>query len=42
MMGFLYDIRPSGPFVANAAILLVGALLVWFVLRDPGERPKTL
>ena len=42
MMGFLYDIRPSGPFVANAALLLVGARRGWFVLRDPGERPKTL
>jgi hypothetical protein len=35
VMGWLYDIFQAGPFVANAAILFVGSLLVLFVLRDP-------
>lgn len=42
IMGFLYDIRPSGPFIANALILIVGAMLVWFVLKDPARRPKII
>lgn len=41
VMGFLYDRQASGPFVANAVILIIGALLVWFVLKDPARRPKT-
>jgi MFS family permease len=41
IMGFLYDIRPSFPFGANAIILIVGGLLVWFALRDPARKPKT-
>jgi cyanate permease len=41
IMGFLYDIRPSFPFGANAIILIVGGLLVWFALRDPTRKPKT-
>lgn len=41
VMGALYDVRASGPFAANAVILLIGAVLVWFVLRDPGRRTKS-
>jgi MFS transporter, DHA1 family, multidrug resistance protein len=41
IMGFLYDIQASGPFIANAVILVMGALLVWFVLRDPARETKT-
>jgi DHA1 family multidrug resistance protein-like MFS transporter len=41
VMGFLYDIRPSGPFAANAVILIIGALLVWLVLRDPARRTRS-
>jgi MFS transporter, DHA1 family, multidrug resistance protein len=39
IMGALYDVSHSGPFIANAVILIVGAGLVWFALKDPG-RPK--
>jgi MFS family permease len=38
VMGALYDIDRSGPFLANAVILIIGSFLVWFVLRDPAER----
>jgi MFS family permease len=41
VMGALYDVRASGPFAANAVILLIGAVLVWFVLRDPARRAKS-
>ena len=37
-MGWLYDQFHAGPFVANAAILFVGSLLVLFVLREPQAR----
>ena len=40
VMGFLYDIQAGGPFVANAVILIIGAVLVWFVLKDPARQPK--
>lgn len=38
VMGVLYDQFRAGPFVANAAILLVGSALVLFMLRDPWRR----
>lgn len=34
-MGGFYDVDPSGAFIVNAVILVIGSLLVWFVLRDP-------
>ena len=34
-MGGFYDVDPSGAFIVNAVILIIGSLLVWFVLRDP-------
>jgi MFS transporter, DHA1 family, multidrug resistance protein len=40
IMGALYDVRHEGPFIANAVILIIGALLVWFALKDPGRQPK--
>jgi MFS family permease len=41
VMGFLYDYDRAGPFYSNAAILILGSFLVWFVLRDPAtERRK--
>lgn len=41
IMGALYDYRPGAPFVANAVILIIGATLVWFALKDPGRPIKT-
>lgn len=38
VMGALYDQFRAGPFVANAAILLVGSALVLFMLRDPWRK----
>jgi len=35
VMGVLYDVHRSGPFVINAIILIIGSVLVWFVLKDP-------
>jgi MFS transporter, DHA1 family, multidrug resistance protein len=37
IMGWLYDQFRSGPFFANAVILLIGTLLVLFLLRDPSK-----
>jgi MFS family permease len=37
VMGLLYDQFRSGPFIANAVILLIGTLLVLWVLRDPTQ-----
>ncbi len=36
-MGGFYDIDPSGAFIVNAVILIIGSLLVWFVLHDPKQ-----
>lgn len=38
VMGPLYDLNPSAPFVANGLTLAVGSLLVLFLIRDP-QRP---
>lgn len=38
VMGVLYDQFRAGPFVANAAILLLGSGLVLLMLRDPWRR----
>ncbi len=40
IMGALYNINASGPFIANALILIFGAGLVWFALKDPARRAK--
>lgn len=40
IMGTLYDVDRSGPFLANAVILIIGSLLVWFFLRDPAAKNK--
>ncbi|MCL5997784.1 MAG: MFS transporter [Chloroflexi bacterium] len=40
VMGWLYDQYRTGPFFANAMILLIGTLLVLFVLRDPARLSK--
>jgi cyanate permease len=40
IMGTLYDVDRSGPFLANAVILIIGSVLVWFFLRDPAEKNK--
>jgi MFS family permease len=40
IMGALYELNQSGPFIANAVILIIGALLVWFALKDPARQPK--
>jgi MFS family permease len=41
IMGWLYDQFRSGPFFANAAILLIGTFLVLVLLRDPSKsRPR--
>ena len=37
IMGWLYDQFRSGPFFANAVILLIGTLLVLVLLRDPSK-----
>ncbi len=39
-MGGFYDVDPSGAFIVNAVILVIGSLLVWFVLRDPQHSKK--
>lgn len=40
VMGILYDWDRSGPFLANAAILILGSFLVLTFLRDPrAKRP---
>lgn len=38
IMGWMYDRAPTGPFIANFVILVLGGLLVWFVLKDPAGR----
>jgi MFS family permease len=38
VMGALYEIRPSGAFIANSVILILGSLLVWFALKDPAKK----
>jgi len=38
VMGALYDWDRSGPFLANAVILVIGSLLVLTLLRDPAKR----
>jgi MFS family permease len=40
VMGALYDVDRSGPFIANAVILIIGSFLVWFVLKDPAKAHK--
>ncbi|MCS7323818.1 MAG: MFS transporter [Thermoflexales bacterium] len=35
VMGALYDMNHSGPFIANAAILILGSVLVWTLLTEP-------
>jgi MFS family permease len=40
IMGALYNFNASGPFIANAVILIFGAALVWFALKDPTRRTK--
>jgi MFS family permease len=40
VMGVLYDQFRTGPFLANAFILLIGTLLVLLLLRDPAEKVK--
>lgn len=35
VMGALYDVDHSGPFIANAVILVLGSVLVLTLLRDP-------
>jgi MFS transporter, DHA1 family, multidrug resistance protein len=40
IMGALYDINHSGPFLANAVILVIGAALVWFALKDPRKAAR--
>jgi MFS family permease len=37
VMGLLYDQFRTGPFLANALILLIGTLLVLVLLRDPAK-----
>jgi hypothetical protein len=40
LMGLLYDWDKSGPFLANAGILILGSFLVLTFLRDPrAKRP---
>ena len=38
IMGALYDVDRSGPFLANAVILVIGSLMVLALLRDPARR----
>jgi DHA1 family multidrug resistance protein-like MFS transporter len=38
IMGALYDVDRSGPFLANAVILVIGSLMVLTLLRDPARR----
>ena len=38
IMGALYDVDRSGPFLANAVILVIGSLMVLTLLRDPAKR----
>ncbi len=40
VMGVLYDVDRSGPFIANAVILIIGSFLVWRVLKDPADLLK--
>lgn len=35
IMGALYVVDPSGAFIANTVILILGSILVWFALSDP-------
>lgn len=36
--GWLYDnVHPSAPFFLNSVVLVIGAGLVWAVLREPGR-----
>jgi MFS family permease len=42
VMGLLYDWDRSGPFIANAVILIIGSFLVLTFLRDPrAKKPAT-
>jgi len=36
-MGAVYAFEPSGAFVVNSVILIIGSLLVWFALQDPAK-----
>jgi MFS family permease len=36
-MGAVYEFRPSGAFIVNTIILIIGSLLVWFALQDPAK-----
>lgn len=38
VMGILYDWDRSGPFLANAVILVLGSILVVLFLRDPARK----
>jgi MFS family permease len=40
VMGALYVVDPSGAFIANSVILIVGSVLVWFALKDPAKAKK--
>ena len=36
-MGAVYAFEPSGAFIVNSVILIIGSLLVWFALNDPAK-----
>ncbi len=40
LMGVLYDWDRSGPFIANAVILIIGSFLVLTFLQDPRAKKK--
>lgn len=42
IMGALYDVNHSGPFLANAFILILGSLLVWTLLTEPQPSARRL
>ena len=39
-MGAVYEFRPSGAFIVNTIILIIGSLLVWFALKDPAKSQR--
>lgn len=41
VMGVLYDWDRSGPFLANAVILIIGSVLVTVFLRDPAKKRRS-
>jgi MFS family permease len=41
IMGALYDVSHTGPFLANAVILVIGAGFVWFALKDPRRNARS-